>query len=140
MNTKHYEDILSRQGIRPTANRTMIFSILAESLRPMSMSEIETELDSIDKSNISRALGIFKEKHLVHVIEDGSDNVKYELCHSEMGEQDEDLHAHFYCESCKKTICMENIPVPDVELPQGYDMYSANFVIKGICLDCKSNN
>ena len=130
------DDILKQHGIRPTANRIMILNVMNQAFCPMSMGEIEIELDSIDKSIISRTLNLFKEKHLVHVIEDGSDIVKYEICHSHAEERDYDLHAHFYCEKCKKTICMENIPVPDVFLPQGYDLRSANFVIKGLCPTC----
>lgn len=131
------EELLSGHGVRLTANRILIARCLSQAGRPMSMSELEAEIDTIDKSNIFRALTAFKEAHLVHTIEDGSDNVKYEICHShEEDDHDSDLHAHFYCEKCHRTFCMEDIPVPDVDLPQGYNVHSANFVIKGTCPDC----
>lgn len=131
------EELLVEHGVRPTANRILIARSLSLAGRPMSMSELEYEIDSIDKSNIFRALTAFKKAHMVHTIEDGSDNVKYELCHShDEHEHDNDLHAHFYCEKCHRTFCLENIPVPDVALPQGYNVVSTNFVIKGTCPDC----
>ncbi len=131
------EELLLEHGIRPTANRIIIARSLSLAGRPMSMSELEDEIDTIDKSNIFRALTAFKEAHLVHTIEDGSDNIKYEICHSHEDGQDNDLHAHFYCEKCHRTFCLEDIPVPEVILPQGYKLSSANFVLKGICPDCR---
>lgn len=131
------ENLLSEHGIRPTANRIMIASALAEAKKPMSMTELEQMLETIDKSGIFRTLTIFHKHHLVHSVESG-DGVMYEICRSRGEDHDEDLHAHFHCEVCGKTFCMENIPVPEVTLPQGYEMSSVNYVIKGICPDCSS--
>lgn len=133
---KTIEEMLIEHGVRPTANRIVIARSLSLAGRPLSMSELEVILDTIDKSNIFRALTTFKEAHLVHTIEDGSDNVKYELCHSHEDHHDDDLHAHFYCEHCHRTFCLEEIPVPEVTLPQGYSIHSANFVLKGVCPEC----
>ncbi len=134
------DELMAEHDIRPTANRLMIARILSESARPLSMTEIEDRADTIDKSNIFRALVIFREKHFVHTIEDGSDNVRYELCYGSdaPGESvDDDEHCHFYCEKCHRTFCLENIPVPEVVLPQGYVKRSVNYVIKGLCPDCR---
>lgn len=130
------EEMLAEHGVRPTANRIVIARCLSMAGRPLSMSEIEYEIETIDKSNISRTLATFREAHLVHTIEDGSDNVRYEICRSHEHHHDDDLHAHFYCEKCHRTFCMEEIPVPEVSLPQGYSVSSVNFVIKGICPEC----
>ena len=50
----------------------------------MSLSELEYKILSIDKSGIFRALTLFREHHLVHVIEDGGDGVRYELATATM--------------------------------------------------------
>ena len=46
------ENILSEHGIKPTANRLLVLKALAESHRPLTMAELEDQIDSIDKSGI----------------------------------------------------------------------------------------
>ena len=124
--------------MKPTANRIVVVKALEAAGRPMSLSELEYKILTIDKSGVFRALTLFKEHHLVHVIEDGGDGVRYELCHSHDGEVDDDLHVHFYCERCRRTYCLEDIPIPEVALPAGFEMTSVNFMVKGICPQCKN--
>ncbi|MCR4915496.1 MAG: transcriptional repressor, partial [Prevotella sp.] len=76
------EEMLQEHGVKPTANRIVVVKALADAERPLSLSELEYKIMSIDKSGVFRALTLFREHHLVHVIEDGGDGVRYELCHS----------------------------------------------------------
>lgn len=129
--------MLLEHNIRPTANRVMLVRALAEAEHPLTMSELEDAVDTIDKSNVFRALTLFREQHLVHVMEDGADAVRYELCHSHDDELDNDVHAHFYCERCGRTFCLNDIPIPTVVLPEGYRMNTINYLVKGICPKCQ---
>ncbi|MBP3767184.1 MAG: transcriptional repressor [Prevotella sp.] len=129
--------LLEEHDIKPTANRVVVAKALASSMTPLSLVELERRIVTIDKSGIFRALTLFREHHLVHVIEGGSEGVKYELCHSHSHEHDEDLHPHFFCEQCQRTYCIDNQPLPDIELPEGFLPHSANLIIKGICPDCR---
>lgn len=137
METNDIVALLEEHSVRPTANRIIVARALAKAGMPMSLAELETEIDSIDKSNIFRALVSFKDNHLVHAIEDGSNGVRYELCKSHDHDHDEDLHVHFHCEICGKTFCFEDIPVPKVDVPEGYQPISTNYIIKGICPSCQ---
>ncbi|MBQ1842890.1 MAG: transcriptional repressor [Bacteroidales bacterium] len=137
METNDIVALLEEHNVRPTANRIIVAGALAKAGMPMSLAELETEIDSIDKSNIFRALVSFKDNHLVHAIEDGSNGVRYELCKSHDHDHDEDLHVHFHCEICGKTFCFEDIPVPKVDVPEGYQPISTNYIIKGICPSCQ---
>lgn len=128
--------LLQEHGVKPTANRITIVRALASDHRPMSMTEMEAQLHTIDKSVIFRTLTKFKEQHLVHAIEDGSGEVRYELCNSHDEENDDDMHVHFYCEDCHQTFCLEGTPVPEVELPAGYEQSSVNYMVKGLCPRC----
>ena len=130
--------LMESHGIKPTANRIVVANALLSSLRPMSLSELEEIILTIDKSGIFRTLTLFKEHHLVHAIEDGGDGVRYEVCHSHSHEHDDDVHVHFFCERCQKTFCLDNIKIPQVDLPDGYEMTTVNYVIKGWCPDCKT--
>ena len=136
MNESDFTLLMKEHGIKPTANRIIVAKALSEGIRPLSMTELEDRIGSIDKSGIFRSLTLFKEHHLVHVLEDG-DGVRYELCHSHDHAVDNDMHIHFHCEHCGETICLEDLAIPEVQLPQGYLMHSANFVLKGICPKCQ---
>ncbi len=136
MNESAITALIQEHGIRPTANRIIVAKALAEESRPLTMTELDDRIGSIDKSGIFRTLTLFKEQHLVHVLEDG-EGVRYELCHSHDHSIDNDMHMHFHCEHCGQTICLEDLPIPEVTLPDGYEMQSANFVLKGICPKCR---
>lgn len=136
MNESAITALMQEHGIRPTANRIIVAKALAEESRPLTMTELDDRIGSIDKSGIFRTLTLFKEQHLVHVLEDG-EGVRYELCHSHDHSIDNDMHMHFHCEHCGQTICLEDLPIPEVKLPDGYEMQSANFVLKGICPKCR---
>ena len=131
------EKLLTEHGVKPTANRITVARTLAAARRPMSLSELEAGIMSIDKSGIFRALTLFREHHLVHVIEDGSNGVRYELCQSHHGhDDDDDQHVHFYCERCHRTFCFHGTQIPVVEVPEGYQLQSINYMLKGICPAC----
>ena len=56
METNDIVALLEEHNVRPTANRIIVAGALAKAGMPMSLAELETEIDSIDKSNIFRAL------------------------------------------------------------------------------------
>lgn len=130
------EHLLEHHGVKPTANRLLIVRALEAAGRPLSLMELEAQLDTIDKSNVFRALTAFREAHLVHVLEDTGGGVRYELCHSHHQDQDDDVHVHFYCTRCHKTYCLEDTPVPPVTVPEGYVPESVSYLVKGICPAC----
>ena len=138
MSGEECETLLASHGIKPTANRIVVAKTLAAAERPMSLSELEYKILSIDKSSVFRVLTLFREHHLVHVIEDGGDGVRYELCHSHDGHaEDDDQHVHFYCERCHRTFCLHDTPIPTVSLPEGYRLTSINYMVKGLCPECR---
>ena len=139
MSSAECEMLLASHDIKPTANRIVVAKTLAAAERPMSLTELEYKILSIDKSGVFRALTLFREHHLVHVIEDGGDGVRYELCHSHDGHaEDDDQHVHFYCERCHRTFCLTDMPIPTVSLPAGYELHDINYMAKGLCPECSS--
>lgn len=130
-----YEMMLREGGVKPTANRMLILKTLSEARRPLSMAEIEAVVMTIDKSSISRTLGLFREHHLVHIIEVG-ESLRYELCHSHDHAEHDDMHVHFYCEHCGRTFCID-CAVPPVQLPDGFTQHSVNYTVRGVCDGCQ---
>ncbi|NLZ19014.1 MAG: transcriptional repressor [Bacteroidales bacterium] len=128
--------LMQEHGVKPTANRILILRALLGAGRPLSMTEIETVLESVDKSIISRTLSVFREARLLHVLADGSESIRYEVCHCAAEEEDSDRHVHFHCTSCGRTFCLQELPVPSVTLPEGYLAHHVNFIVEGICPDC----
>ena len=132
---KHCTEILESHDIKPTANRIVVTKALMAAERPMSLTELEYKILTVDKSNIFRALTLFKEHHLLHQIDDGCEGVRYELCHAH-GDVDDDRHVHFHCEVCHRTFCLEELPVPEVKYPDGFQVETVNYMAKGICPEC----
>ena len=95
MDTKNYEQLLLEHGIKPTANRITVVKALEASMLPQSMAELQNRIDTIDKSGIFRTLQLFREHHLVHVIDGAVDGQRFELCHS----HHDDLWSHIFHKS-----------------------------------------
>ncbi len=138
MDTIRLQKILHEHAVKPTANRIVLLRTLAAAERPLSLAELEQRILTIDKSGVFRTLAVFKEHGLVHVIDDAS-GARYELCHGHHHGHavDDDTHVHFFCERCHTTFCLDHIPIPPVDLPEGYEMSTANYVVKGICPNCR---
>lgn len=135
-NSSEVERFLVERGIKPTSNRILVAKQLMSDSHPLSLADLEILLDPMDKASIFRVLELFTSKEIVHVIEDGSRSVKYEICQSGDHHHISDQHVHFYCEKCKETLCIEDIKVPEVKLPEGYTLRAVNYVLKGVCPKC----
>lgn len=137
MDEAQYIQLLEEHGIKPTANRILVVKALDSSIQPLSLAELERRIMTIDKSNVFRALTLFRENHLVHAIEGSGDGTRYELCHSHDHDHDEDQHPHFFCEMCQQTFCLDYMDMPEVTLPSGFELRTVNYLIKGICPHCQ---
>ncbi len=137
MNNDEIGNLLNSRGIKLTANRILVVRELMKASNPVNIADLEASLEfSMDKASIFRVLELFADKEVVHVIEDGSRSLKYELCHSGKKHSIADQHAHFYCERCKGTYCIETARVPMIDIPDGFTPHSINYMIKGICPKC----
>ena len=136
---KEIESILKLKGISPTPIRILVLYCLKDAECPLSLSDLEQRLQTIDKSSISRALNLFREKHVVHFFNDNSGSTKYELCKSTSHTTCNDSHLHFHCRICGETLCLMDISLPLIELPEGFERENENFIISGICNKCHKN-
>ena len=130
-------EILDNANIKPTPNRILVTRSLLAAESPLSLLELEKDLQTLDRSSISRVLALLLEHGAVHAMEDGRGITKYEICHGEHHCSVSDMHAHFYCERCNRVFCFEDINAPDINIPDAFQVRSVNFMIKGICPDCR---
>lgn len=112
---------------------------LLDAESPVSIADLEMRLGTIDTASIFRVLELFAKKELVHVINDGSRSLKYEVCRGEH-HSISDQHVHFYCERCEKVYCFEDIAVPEVAVPDSFSVKSINFMLRGVCPNCREKS
>ena len=130
------ERLLVSKGVKPTANRILVVRTLMGLHSPATLASLEEMMVTMDRSSIFRALSLFEAHDIVHTFEDGKGTVNYELCRNE-GECDRsDAHAHFYCEHCHRSFCLDTLPSPFLSLPEGFKLHSISFVVKGLCPEC----
>lgn len=135
---KNIEAKLQNRNIKPTANRILILRAMLQMKYAFSLSDLEMEIDTVDKSTLFRTITLFHEHLLIHGIDDGSGVIKYSVCSDECMCSIGELHVHFKCSRCEKTFCLESIPIPSVKLPENFLLESVNFVMKGFCDQCSS--
>jgi Fur family ferric uptake transcriptional regulator len=131
-----YLEKLGQRAIKPTAIRLLILRAMMQFERAFSLLDLETYLDTVDKSTISRTIKLFLDNYLIHCIDDGSGSLKYSVCGTECNCDINDLHVHFYCVKCHKTYCLRNTHIPTASLPQHFTLQSINYVMKGLCDHC----
>ena len=127
---------LEKLGVKLTAMRLLVFEQLERARRPLSLRELEERMPTAERSTIFRTLTLLLDHHLVHAIEDGSGSLRYEVCQGHDECTPDDQHTHFYCERCHRTFCFRDTKVPQVQLPEGFQMNSINYMIKGLCPNC----
>jgi len=124
-------------GIKRTRQRESVLRVLERSDRPLSASdicsEIEKDGEAVWLSTVYRILELFEKKKLVK---------KADVMNREMAayELDRPEHKHYaVCVSCHKIIPMENCPMeqfrPQME-DDGFLVTGHNLVIYGFCKDC----
>lgn len=137
MEHKSYEKILTDAGIRVTAVRLLVLKTIYRYMHgdAFSLQNVMEKMFAADNSSVFRTLTLFVQKRLLHTIDDGSGMQKYCLCtcpdHDHMHG-----HVHFTCTECQRTVCLTDVPIPHIELPEGYEATDMEFVVKGICPKC----
>ena len=130
------EEKLEKAGIKPTANRLLVLREIMKAEGPVSLVELEDALETLERSSILRVLNLLLEHDVVHAFEDGRGVSKYEICHGNHHCSIDDMHAHFFCEKCRRTFCFEDIAAPRINLPAEFRIRSVNYMLKCLCPDC----
>ncbi len=132
------EQTLMNAGIRLTANRLLIWRKIRHGFSgAFSLADLEEALPTLDRSTLFRTLTLLSESHLLHDIDDGSGSQKYCVCHLDdtrhcMG------HVHLTCRICHRTLCLPNVKIPPVALPDGFLSEETEYVVKGVCAQCST--
>ena len=132
-------DILKKNQLSITAGRIKILELFLNSPGALAHADIEKNTDAaFDRVTVYRTLQTFVDKGIIHNIPTTDNSILYALCKDNCEEgHHHDNHVHFICEKCNKTICLDDVTVPEVKLPKGFKPKHAAMVVNGICDDCK---
>ena len=134
------ESILKNSTLSVTAGRKRILEIFLDSQNALVHQDIESQCaDEYDRVTIYRTLQTFLEKGIIHNIPSTDNVTRYALCNEAciVSGHHHDNHVHFKCDSCGKTVCLDEVTIPKVQLPKGYTMKEINMVVNGICKTCR---
>ncbi len=133
------EATLKNFKLRTTPCREEVLDTFANRDRALSQGDLEGTLkDRFDRVTIYRTLKTFLEKGIIHKVLD-DEGSRYALCRERCTEEAHHHdHVHFKCTACGQTNCLENLHVPAVKLPTGYQAREVNLLIQGICDRCTS--
>ncbi|MBX9782743.1 MAG: transcriptional repressor [Chitinophagaceae bacterium] len=133
------KEVLKKNHMSVTDSRLQILGLFYKSTGALAHADIEKKTsDKVDRVTIYRTLQTFEEKGLIHSIPTADNSVKYALCKEACEEgHHHDNHVHFICDECGKTICLDDVLVPEVKLPKGFEPQQSNMVVNGICGECR---
>jgi Fur family transcriptional regulator, ferric uptake regulator len=132
-------EILKRNHLSVTDIRKDILRLLLQKNTGLSHRDFEQGLSvDVDRTTIYRTLQTFSEKGIIHTIPTSGDTIQYALCKDSCSEDSHiDNHAHFSCEKCGKTYCLDSVTIPEVKTPRGFKVKQRDLVMTGICKSCE---
>jgi Fur family transcriptional regulator, ferric uptake regulator len=137
--TLQIQQVLKRNQLSITGSRSKILELFLQQNGALAHADIEKKSGAgFDRVTVYRTLQTFVEKGIIHTIPTADNAVLYALCKDACTEgHHHDHHVHFICSKCSNTICLEDITVPEVKLPAGYQATEVAVVVNGVCKDCK---
>ncbi len=137
--TIRLNDILHRKELSSTESRRKILTLFFNTNDALTHGDIEKEVGhKYDRVTIYRTLQTFEEKGIIHTIPTADNAILYALCKDCTEGHHHDDHVHFICTNCEKTICLDDVVSPKIDLPKGYVADDVQIIINGVCKDCKS--
>ncbi len=133
--------ILKKNNLSVTEGRRKILELFLERGDALAHADIEKQTEgAFDRVTVYRTLQTFVDKGIIHQIPTTDNAILYALCKDscEAGHH-HDEHVHFVCDKCNKTICLDDVTVPNVKLPKGFKPSQSAMIVKGICNECRGN-
>ncbi len=129
--------LLRANQLRQTPIRQRVLALFLEHREALSQHFLEQKINEADRITLYRTLRTFEEKGLLHRAIDGTDKIKFALCGELCSpEQHQHFHAHFHCDSCGRTLCLENVEAPAAPILPDLSVSSMHLVIRGKCELC----
>jgi Fur family ferric uptake transcriptional regulator len=134
------DNILKRNQLSVTGSRKKILELfLSNSGGALAHGDIEKKTgERFDRVTVYRTLQTFLEKGIIHSIPTVDNSIRYAMCKENCtGGHHHDNHVHFICSACKNTTCLDDVLIPQVTLPKGFEPEQYQMVVTGVCKDCQ---
>ena len=131
---KQIKEILLKNNLVRTSCREEIIQAIVASDNPLSEEEIKSCVSSnFNRTTFYRTFKTLLAKEIIHKIVVDNTLVKYALSQNQ---ETEKQHAHFFCLSCKKVLCLPQIEWKYSNLPNNFKVTETELLIKGYCNTC----
>ncbi len=137
--TAQASELLSNHKLRKTDMRLSVLQVFLHTPgKAITQSDLDQHIDNADRITLYRTLKTFEENGIIHQAVDGTGTTKYALCnsHSCTAHKHTEKHAHFLCNDCGTTLCLDEAINPDIKAPKGFEVEESYLVLKGRCKDC----
>jgi Fur family transcriptional regulator, ferric uptake regulator len=129
--------ILHDRNLKRTSCREGIISVIMDADQPLSENQIRERLTgTFDRTTFYRSFKTLQESEIIHKIVVDNQLVKYALDNSFTKKRN---HAHFFCEECNAVKCLDSVPVRTPPVPEGFIIWEAEMIIKGLCANCRTS-
>ncbi len=136
--TERFTQLLRRHKLKVTQPRLSVLEIIANNEAAISQPDLERVLGkSVDRVTLYRVLAVLEEKGILHKIFDLQGTATYALCSPACDEHEHhDQHVHFICSTCNSIFCLDEINLPKIQVPSGYQLQQVGINAVGICATC----
>lgn len=129
--------LLSIHKLTITKPRTLVLDLFLNNKRALSNTEIEQKLrKSVNRVSIYRILDTFVDYGIIHkVIHDGT-TMLYALSQTDDASNMPFKHAHFKCNLCERTYCLNVLSLQIPKSIKGFKINHSDVLLSGICNSC----
>lgn len=125
--------ILQNHKLKCTECRTGIIEVLQHADAALTENQIKDALNNkFDRTTFYRSFKTLVEKGVLHSIF-LHDSTLYMV---NSGEENDQMHYHFYCSTCKKLMCIHPQKEENISLPDGFKIKQTDIMFKGVCEKC----
>jgi len=136
-NNYRFEDLLDKHQLKKTAPRLRVLSMMYSKNTATSQPDLESVMHDIDRVTLYRILNVFEEKGIIHKVFDLNGTANYAVCQSDcQANHHHDEHLHFNCTNCKNVYCLNELTLPNINLPAGFVAEGFTLYASGLCPKC----
>ncbi len=131
--TQEVLDILSTNGVKPSAQRMIILRFLMENRIHPTVEEIykalQPENPTLSRTTVYNTLRLLAEATIIRCIETGINGARWDYSQHD--------HAHFLCTVCGRVTDVDFTMPASLPMPApGYRVHSADVIFRGTCPEC----
>lgn len=125
------QDIMKRMGVKQSVIRMTIYNYLFENRTHPTAEEIynalSPDMPTLSKTTVYNTVNLLAENGIINPISIEGTRIRYDV--------NNDFHAHFLCNECKKIFDVMDVSCPNCTL-DGFTVKTENVFYSGCCKEC----